>query len=70
MTQKENIIETAEAMMVPCEMWEKPLIKVEIGEDTYIYTPSKSNPMTSIRKPEICFQLHGKDITCLSAKKD
>lgn len=33
-----------EAMMVPCEMWEKPLIKVEIGEDTYIYTPSKSNP--------------------------
>ena len=32
-----------QAMMVPCEMWEKPLIKVEIGNDTYVYTPSKSN---------------------------
>ena len=33
-----------EAMMVPCEMWEKPLIKVEIGGNTYVYTPSKDNP--------------------------
>ena len=33
-----------EAMMVPCEMWEKPLIKVEIGGNTYIYTPSRNNP--------------------------
>lgn len=56
--------------MVPCEMWEKPLIKVEIGEDTYIYTPSKSNPNDVNKKPEICFPIHGKDITCLSAKKD
>lgn len=32
-----------QAMMIPCEMWEKPLIKVEIGNDTYVYTPSKSN---------------------------
>lgn len=32
-----------EAMMVPCSMWEKPLIQVEIGGDTYTYTPSKSN---------------------------
>lgn len=32
-----------QAMMIPCEMWEKPLIKVEIGKDTYVYTPSKSN---------------------------
>ena len=31
-----------EALMVPCEMWEKPLIQVEIGGDTHIYTPSKS----------------------------
>lgn len=33
-----------EAMMVPCEMWEKPLIKVEIGGNTYLYTPSRNNP--------------------------
>lgn len=32
---------TGEALMVPCEMWEKPLIKVEIGGDTHIYTPSQ-----------------------------
>lgn len=32
-----------EAMMVPGEMWDKPLIQVEIGGDTYIYTPSKDN---------------------------
>lgn len=32
-----------EAMMVPCEMWEKPLIRIEIGGDTYTYTPSKAN---------------------------
>lgn len=32
-----------EAMMVPCEMWEKPLIKVEIGGNVFIYTPSKQN---------------------------
>lgn len=30
-------------MMVPCEMWEKPLIKVEIGGNVFIYTPSKQN---------------------------
>lgn len=32
-----------EAMMVPCEMWDKPLIKVEIGGDTYVYTPTHEN---------------------------
>ena len=32
-----------EAMMVPCEMWDKPLIKVEIGGDTYVYTPTREN---------------------------
>lgn len=31
-----------EAIMVPCEMWDKPLIKVEIGGDTHYYTPRKS----------------------------
>lgn len=31
------------AMLVPADMCEKPLIKIEIGEDTYVYTPSKAN---------------------------
>lgn len=31
-----------EALLVPCDMWEKPLIQVEIGGDIYVYTPSKS----------------------------
>lgn len=31
-----------EAIMVPCEMWDKPLIKVEIGGDTYVFTPTKA----------------------------
>ena len=29
------------ALLAPCEMWEKPLIRVEIGGDVYIYTPQK-----------------------------
>lgn len=29
------------AIMAPCEMWEKPLIRVEIGGDVYVYTPKK-----------------------------
>lgn len=32
-----------EAMMAPCEMWEKPLIRLEIGGDVFTYTPSKAN---------------------------
>ena len=32
-----------EAMMVPCAMWDKPLIRVEIGGDNFIYTPRESN---------------------------
>lgn len=32
-----------QAMMVPCEMWNKPLIKVVIGGDTYVYTPREDN---------------------------
>lgn len=32
-----------QAMMVPCEMWEKPLIRVKIGDDEFEYTPSKAN---------------------------
>ena len=39
-----------QAMMIPCEMWEKPLIKVEIGNDTYVYTPSKSNQNDVLKK--------------------
>ena len=31
----------AEAMMVPCEMWDKPMVKVEIGGDSYVYTPTQ-----------------------------
>lgn len=31
-------------------MWEKPLIKVEIGNDTYVYTPSKSNQNDVLKK--------------------
>ena len=32
-----------QSMMVPCEMWEKPLIRVKIGDDEFEYTPSKAN---------------------------
>lgn len=32
-----------EAMMVPCDMWEKPLIKVEIGGNSYTYTPTRND---------------------------
>lgn len=32
-----------QAMMVPGEMWEKPLIRVKIGNDEFEYTPSKTN---------------------------
>ncbi len=31
----------AEAMLVPCEMWDKPMIQLEIGDDTYIYAPAR-----------------------------
>lgn len=34
---------TGEAFMVPCEMWEKPLIRIEIGGDNFVYTPRKSD---------------------------
>lgn len=34
---------TGQAMLVPCEMWDKPLIRVEIGGDTYVYTPTREN---------------------------
>ncbi|WP_303913856.1 fimbrillin family protein [Bacteroides mediterraneensis] len=29
------------ALLAPCEMWGKPLIRVEIGGDVYVYTPQK-----------------------------
>ncbi|MBM6961999.1 fimbrillin family protein [Bacteroides caecigallinarum] len=31
-----------EALLAPCDMWERPLIQVEIGGDIYVYTPSNS----------------------------
>lgn len=34
---------TGKALLVPCDnMWDKPLIRVTIGGDTYIYRPNKS----------------------------
>lgn len=31
------------AHLAPADMWGKPLFRVEIGGDTYVYTPSKAN---------------------------
>lgn len=31
------------AMMIPCEMWDKPLIRVEIGGDVYVYAPKHTD---------------------------
>lgn len=46
---------TVQAMAVPCEMWDKPLIKLEIGGDTYVYTPTREsdtgNRNTGVLKP-------------------
>lgn len=42
-----------QAMMVPCEMWGKPLIRIEIGGDTYVYTPSLSNENDVAKKTGI-----------------
>lgn len=39
---KEEGFRVGEAILVPCEMWDKPLIKVKIGGDTYVYTPTKA----------------------------
>lgn len=39
-----------EAMMVPCLMWEKPLIRVVIAGRTFHYTPSESNPVDVEKK--------------------
>lgn len=40
----ENTLRKGEAMMVPGEMWGKALIKVEIGEDVFTYTPNREAP--------------------------
>ena len=51
-------LRAGQAMMVPCDMWEKPLIRIEIGGDTYVYTPSRSDANdaeknTGVLKPGI-----------------
>lgn len=42
-----------EAMMVPCEMWDLPLIQVKIGEDKLVYTPRHSNATDEEKKTGI-----------------
>lgn len=46
---------TGQAMMVPGEVWDKPLIEVVIGGDTYVYTPTREsdtgNRNTGVLKP-------------------
>lgn len=46
---------TVQAMAVPCEMWGKPMIRLEIGGDTYVYTPTQEsdtgNRNTGVLKP-------------------
>lgn len=34
---------TGEAIMAPADMWGKPLVRILIGGDEYIYTPDRSN---------------------------
>lgn len=31
------------ALMLPCEMWDKPMIKVEIAGDSYVYIPKNTD---------------------------
>lgn len=46
---------TVQAMTVPCEMWGKPMIRLEIGGDIYVYTPTEENDTdnrgTGVLKP-------------------
>lgn len=37
-----------EAILAPADMWDKPLIKVQIAGDEYIYSPSRSEGATSV----------------------
>lgn len=50
--EDEEEYRTGEALLVPCEMWDKPLIKVEIGGSTYVYTPVKAED-TEGRNPGV-----------------
>lgn len=36
-------VRSGEAMMAPADMWGKPLVKVVIGGDEYIYTPDRAD---------------------------
>lgn len=38
-----NDTRQGEAIMAPADMWEKPLIKIEIGGDEYTYVPSRGS---------------------------
>lgn len=46
----EGTTRRGEAMMVPCQMWEKPLIRVVIAGKEFHYTPSVSNPVDVEKK--------------------
>ena len=59
-----------EAMMVPGEMWGKPLIQVEIGGIRISTLRARTIRMMWLRIQENCFPIHGKDIICLLAKRD
>lgn len=39
-----GVFRRGEAFLVPTEMWNKPLIKVTIGGNSYTYTPSNDDP--------------------------
>lgn len=53
---------TGQAMMVPGEVWDKPLIEVVIGGDTYLYTPTHGNDTdnrnTGVLKPNTMQQYY------------
>lgn len=43
-TPKKTNASEGSAMMVPCNnMWDEPLIKIVVGGDTYIYTPTRAD---------------------------
>lgn len=47
---------SGEAMMVPCEMWDKPLIEVQIGGNTFVYVPRKENINDNERQTGVLLQ--------------
>lgn len=44
LTDDYGVLRRGEAFLIPTEMWNKPLIKVTIGGNSYTYTPSNNNP--------------------------